>query len=211
MFTGIIRSKGVITDIQGDTDLKVLKISAPGFIENKKIGDSIAVDGACLTVKSIDKDIFTVEIMPETMMKTTVNLYIKDATVNLEDSLKMGDTIEGHFVSGHVDFTGEVVKIITGKSTVDLIISIPEEFYKFFAIKGSVTVNGVSLTISGLIEGQFKVSVIPETIKNTNLGNIKKNTRVNVEVDMISRYLNSLLESKERQISHDFLKERGFI
>ena len=134
MFTGIIRSKGVITDIKGDADLKVLKISAPGFIENKKVGDSIAVDGTCLTVKSLEKDKFAVEIMPETMTKTTVNDYIKGTTVNLEDSLKMGDTIEGHFVSGHIDFTGEVVKVINGKSTVDLIISIPEKWISWLPL-----------------------------------------------------------------------------
>ncbi len=211
MFNGIIRDTGHIEKIEGDEKLKTIAISCPNFLKKKKTGDSIAVDGACLTVKHIDGDIFFAEIMPETMAKTIVNNYKAGDIVNLEQPLKIGDFLDGHYVSGHVDFTAQIMQTIKSGSAIDLTIKIPAEFKKYFALKGSVTVNGVSLTISQLQTDSFIVSLIPQTAQNTNLGKLLKNNFVNIEIDIFSRYLESLLNNKEQQITYEFLRERNFI
>jgi riboflavin synthase len=207
MFTGIIQSTGIVKNLTKNGKVLLLEIETiPSILKNKKVGDSIAVDGVCVSITDFSKGRFSAEIMSETQNKTIIKNYKKGDTVNLENPLKIGDTLDGHFVQGHVDFVGSVIKV--GE---EIEIRIPEEMNKFFALKGSVTINGVSLTISDLSNSSFTVSLIPTTLQKTNLDVLKKGDNVNIEVDILSRYLESLLNQKEKEISRDFLKERGFI
>ncbi len=211
MFNGIIRNQGKIIKTGGNADLKTLQISYPSPNPQMREGDSIAVDGVCLTVKEFDADTFTVEVMPETLGRTIIESYQPEHIVNLESPLKVGDNLDGHFLSGHVDYTGKVIETETLAKTKNIKIDIPESYRKYFAIKGSVAVNGVSLTVSSLDTGLFTVSIIPLTLADTNLASLKKDDRVNIEIDIFSRYLDSLMENKENQITYSFLRERNFI
>jgi riboflavin synthase len=194
---------------------------------SQKIGDSIAVDGVCLTITAIKDDTFTVQAIPETLNKTIIKNYRAGTIVNLERPLKLQDELHGHLVQGHVDFAGkvtatalatakprltqaEVTSSLPGDSKI-LAITFPPEYAKFFALKGSVTMNGVSLTISSLHEDSFEVSLIPQTINTTNLGTLVPGQEVNIEVDLLARYLDRLLQDKAQQINYEFLQERGFI
>jgi riboflavin synthase len=198
MFTGIIKKVGVIKKI--DPPASALSasnwragkqrksvnfiIEAKGFLAGVKIGDSISCDGVCLTVIGKNKDKFKVELMPETLRATKFKNSKVGNLVNLEF----------HFVIGHVDGVGVVRKIINENKYINLIINVPKKIVKYLAPKGSITVNGVSLTISGVGADWFKVSLITHTLENTNLSKLKTGDKVNIEVDMIARYLENLLK-----------------
>lgn len=154
---------------------------------------------------------FITEAIPETLQKTIIKNYHQGTKVNLETSLKAGDSLDGHFVSGHVDFTAPIQSIRKEENTRDISIAIPPAMRKFFALKGSVTLNGVSLTISDIDQKSVTVSLIPETLRKTNLAELNEEDPVNVEIDLIARYLDSLLQGKEKEASYEFLKERGFL
>jgi riboflavin synthase len=190
MFTGIIQKTGKVKSVESKNGLKVISIT--GSFGKKKTGDSVAIDGCCLTITSCTKNLFKVEAIPETLQKTIINGYRKGTVVNLEDPLRIGDSLDGHFVQGHVDFSGTIQESASEKGTKTLKVSFPKDMAKFFALKGSVTVNGVSLTISKIHKTAFEVSLIPQTLKTTNLSSLKKGGKVNIEVDIIARYLNSL-------------------
>ncbi|MFA6528286.1 MAG: riboflavin synthase [Candidatus Gracilibacteria bacterium] len=196
MFTGIIRSIGIVQSFLGDN----LKISHALKLNP---GDSVSVNGVCLTAK----DDLSFDLMEETLNKTNLGLIKKGCRVNLESALEFNGKVDGHLVSGHVDFVGEVLNF----EKCVLRVNFPESYSKFFAIKGSVAVNGVSLTISGLGSDYFEVSLVDFTLKNTNLGEVKKGDEVNIEVDMIARYLDRLLEAQAGETKYEWLKERNFI
>ena len=223
MFTGIIRQTGKIADITKKEGLTELTIEAPEIASTRQIGDSVAVDGVCLTVTAlgnnstsravtaIESSQFTVQAIPETLARTIIKQYKENTLVNLETPMKLGDELHGHLVQGHVDFTGTVTGIKAEGNSKKLEITFPPDYAKFFALKGSVTVNGTSLTISNLHKNSFEVSLIPETLASTNLQNLAKGSPVNIEVDLIARYLNSLLDGKEKETTYNFLQERGFL
>ncbi len=192
MFTGIIRKTGKISKIEKRKGLIVLTVAAK--LTNKKPGDSIAVDGCCLTITSCTKFLFKTDVMPETIGKTIIGKYKKGTVVNLENPLRIGNSLDGHFVQGHIDFTGKILDVSSESDSKTISVSNPASMGKYLAMKGSVTLNGVSLTISRLREGSFSVSLIPKTLKTTNLGNLKKGRYVNVEIDLIARYLESLIK-----------------
>ncbi|EKD63556.1 MAG: riboflavin synthase subunit alpha [uncultured bacterium] len=188
MFTGIIREVGVVDSFAAGT----VRISHKIVLS---AGDSLAVNGVCLTVKNDS----SFDVMEETLKRTNLRLLKKGVKVNLEPAVAANGKIDGHFVSGHVDFVAEVLSLNKGV----LRVRFPLEYSKFFAIKGSVAINGVSLTISALGEDYFEVSLVSFTLKNTNLGEVAKNDKVNVEVDMIARYLNRLLEAQAGQTKYE--------
>lgn len=185
MFTGIIQEIGTVKSAAKNGGALTLEISALLSSKLKK-GDSVSVDGTCLTAVKHTKKSFTADIMPETIKKTIISSYKKGTKVNLELPLRLSDKIDGHFVLGHVDGIGKV----TGDS--DLKIAPPSSLLKFIAYKGSVSINGVSLTVSKKDKKSFQVSLIPMTLQKTNLGSLKKGNNVNIEVDMLCRYLDSL-------------------
>ncbi len=180
MFTGIIKSIGEVLEA-GNNLLRIehnLEVAA---------GDSVAVNGVCLTVN----DDFAFDVMDETLSCTNLGGLEVGDKVNLETGMELGDKIDGHLVSGHVDFVSEVI----GFDDEILRVSFPADYAKFFALKGSVAINGVSLTVSGLGEDWLEVSLVDFTLKNTNLGELKAGDKVNIEVDLIARYLERMISN----------------
>jgi riboflavin synthase len=210
MFTGIIKSNGIIASVKNESGSLVLCINGKTH-GTSKIGDSVSIDGCCLTITAIKGNVFSVNVMPETVKKTTIKYYKKGSFVNMEFPLKLNSGLDGHLVQGHIDFTGTVKSSKNSCGDAKLKITHPANMAKYIALKGSITVNGVSLTVSMLNDKDFEVSLIPQTLLATNLGLLKKGQKVNVEIDMISRYLESLLKEKSNTINHQFLKERGFL
>lgn len=201
MFTGIIREIGVIksktTPHNGVTTFT---------IGSKKLhprpGDSIAINGVCLTVAKKTPGTFTVEAITETLKRTNLGLLESGSKVNLEPALKVGDSLDGHIVSGHIDDTVKILAMRashgtrrssamnqTRKNDVKMTLQLPKNLSRFIAEKGSVTLNGVSLTVTATKQGAFTVALIPYTLKETNLGQLKTGSIINLEVDLIARYI----------------------
>ena len=198
MFTGIISGIGriVAVDALGADAAhgKRLTLAAPrGYLDDAGLGDSIALNGACMTVTSLDAaaDRFTIDISAESLAKTA---GLADAgAVNLEKALRANDRLGGHLVSGHVDAAGVVVKVECIGECVELVIRAPQSVVRYLAHKGSITVNGVSLTINRIEDHTFSVNLIPHTMAMTNLKELTPGMRVNLETDMLARYVARLL------------------
>lgn len=191
MFTGIIIKVGKIKKIENKRSKTYFTIEAKDFLKNVKVGDSISCDGACLTVIKKDKDKFRVELMRETLKVTKFNGARVGNSVNLELALRVGDRLDGHFVMGHVDGVGMVEEFVGN----DLIVKAPQKLTKYLVCKGSATINGVSLTVAGIVKNKLRISLIEHTLKNTNLSLLKKGDKVNIEIDMMARYLEKLLKN----------------
>ncbi len=206
MFTGIITYTGKIAAAPDINKCGKVTISVPAeFIQDIKFGDSIAVDGVCLTVIDFADDYFITEISPETVNKTTFNRLTPGYEVNLEKSLKFGDHIDGHLVSGHIDTVATVTNIEEISNNKKLVFSIHNSYLKFIAFKGSVCINGVSLTVNHVDMQQscFVVNVIPYSLEKTNLNDLQIGSRVNIEVDMLARYsVNYLANTKAEELTY---------
>lgn len=200
MFTGIISGQAVITAMPAEKFGRFeLEVSWPqGFLEQVKIGDSIAINGACLTVVAFSGNNFSVDVSPETMNRTNFSALELNQVLNLECALKLGDSLDGHLVQGHIDGVVIVADIISIQDNQKIICHFKEsKFIKYIAEKGSVTLNGVSLTVNDVNSKGFSVNIIPHTLKQTNLGNIKLGDELNLEIDLLSRYCINFLEHKE--------------
>ncbi len=194
MFTGIIKRVGKIKKIEDRNGRRYFTIEVRNFLKDVKVGASIATNGACLTVIAKKKNEFKAEVMPETLRVTNFrNAKIGDL-VNLELGLKANERIDGHFVLGHVDGVGVIENILSQGKNKELIIKPPRELMEYLACKGSVALDGVSLTISGCGKKFFKVSLISHTVEVTNFSKLKKRDKINIEVDMMARYLENLLK-----------------
>ena len=161
-----------------------------------KIGDSIAINGACLTVVKVTSGTFTVELSPESQKILAMENY-KDE-VHMEPAMMMGDRFEGHIVQGHVDCLGTVKSIKSNGNSVDFFISLPSEFSKYIIPKGSVTIDGVSLTVNEVLKDSFRLTIIPHTVKNTLFKNYKVGTKVNLETDMFARYIYNMFKKENK-------------
>jgi len=194
MFTGLIREIANVKSFVND----VLTIQAQ---YKPKIGDSIAINGACLTAVSISNDTFSVELSPESSKLLAIQNY--KGMVHIEPAMMMGDRFEGHVVQGHVDCIGEIVSINKSGNSSDFIVKIPKEYIKFVIAKGSITVDGVSLTVNDINvnENQFRLTIIPHTVNNTLFKNYKVKSLVNIETDMFARYVYNLLKKDNEQLS----------
>ncbi|MGM0435826.1 MAG: riboflavin synthase [Bacillota bacterium] len=213
MFTGIIEEKGTLTNVQSDQKSAKLTIQAEKVLKDTKIGDSIATNGVCLTVTDMTKSTFTVDVMFETLNSSTLSNLGKNDALNLERALRASDRLGGHMMSGHVDGIGTLVsKKDEGIATVFTFKTDPS-ITRYVTHKGSIGINGVSLTVVDVSETSFGVSVIPETKRETNLGDLNVGSTVNLEVDMIAKYVEKLLKPhKEKStITENFLKENGYI
>ncbi len=190
MFTGLIETVGTIRDLRTRGDYRVLSVAGT-FADDSPVvpGESIACDGACLTVASIDKGAFQVEASPETARRTILDSYTVGSRINLERALKAGGRLGGHFVSGHVDDTGVVAYVRPSGQSLELAVSFDRRFDKLVIDKGSIAINGVSLTVNAWRPGWFSVNLIPFTVKGTTLGFLQSGHRVNLEFDMIGKYL----------------------
>lgn len=212
MFTGIITGTGRITAVQalGDSSThgKRLTIACPQhYLDDVGLGDSIALNGACMTVTSLDaaQQQFTIDISAESLAKTA-GLGTQGSTINLEKALRANDRLGGHLVSGHVDGIGRVTHFAQVGESWELRILAPQSLAKYLAYKGSITVNGVSLTvnrIADLADGcEFSINLIPHTIENTALGSLQLGTLLNLEIDLIARYCERMLGSEKPLTAH---------
>ena len=213
MFTGIIREIGTTEKIMPQGATTRLRVRAPILSKESNIGDSICVDGTCLTVVDIAADRLSFDITDETLKKTTLSFIKERDRVNLEPSLKLKDGLSGHLVSGHIDEIGRIRKIDRYSGGVaEFTIALSERSQHFLVQKGSVAVDGISLTVNGIGRDSFIVSVIPHTLKATTIGAKRASHRVNVEFDMIGKYvLRNLSGLKGDSIDEIFLKENGFV
>lgn len=216
MFTGIIEETGTVRSIRGGNSGTVLDIEAEKVLEGTCTGDSIAVNGVCLTV-SPGKGHFTADAMPETLRRTSLGKLRPGAKVNLERAMPCGGRFGGHIVSGHVDTCGEIMSMTREGIAMLMRISVSPEILRYVAVKGSITVDGVSLTVAGTDEASLTVSLIPHTARNTTLGQLHPGSQVNLEVDMLARYVERLMscpsggkEKRDGGLSMDFLIENGF-
>lgn len=193
MFTGIVEAVGEIKQIRSLEEGISLSI-APGMLdlEAVKAGDSIAVNGVCLTVTAVAKDMFSVDVSRETL-DCTEGLDKPGGQVNLERALLLSDRLDGHLVSGHVDASGEVVKLEPAGESCTLAIKAPDALLKYIARKGSISVNGVSLTVNRIEGDELEINLIPHTLAVTTLKELKKGVKVNLEVDMLARYVERLM------------------
>ncbi|MDJ0793784.1 MAG: riboflavin synthase [Woeseiaceae bacterium] len=211
MFTGIIKAKGTISAMQkrgGDVRLSVRSDGLPWA--DYEIGESIAVNGVCLTAVALHEDGFDTDVSVETLDVTGLGKLDVGSSVNLEPSLSLGDRLGGHLVSGHVDCTGTVVSRTADARSIRFVIEIPEAYARYVAKKGSVSVDGVSLTVNEVSGNTFDMNIIPHTAEVTLFGEYAPGSVVNIEVDLLARYIERLLSKDYDGISIDFLKTHGY-
>ena len=198
MFTGIIQSKGSIKEIFSSSDGARLKINTNALdLSETKVGDSIAVDGVCLTVTELTESSFTADVSNETLTCTTFSALKQGKNVNLERSLRVNQGIDGHLVSGHVDGIGAVNSIEKDGDSVRIKIEVQGDIIKYIAKKGSICINGVSLTVNSIENNFFDVNIVPHTLSATTLGDLSLQSNVNIEIDQIARYVERLLSQNE--------------
>ena len=212
MFTGIIEEPGIREKVDRSREPAVFTFKADKILKGLKKGDSVSVNGACLTVIGAGKDNFSVEAIRETLKKTCLGDLREGEKVNLEGALVSGGKVSGHFVTGHVDGTGIIKSIKEGRGEILLEIKAAEEILDGIVLKGSVAVDGVSLTVAALDDGSFSVYVIPHTARATTLGSRKVGDKVNLETDILGKYAAKYgARSKPSNITKEFLREKGFI
>lgn len=189
MFTGIIQATGKITRLEITEKHAKLGISAAEIAkQNLPLGASVAVNGICLTVISWQNDEFTVDVMPETMKRTNLGKLTTGSLVNLEPSLSLNGKLDGHLVAGHVDTTAEIISRSENENAIELRFKVPHKYDPYLVEKGSVAIDGISLTVTMAQNDEFGVSLIPYTIANTTLAHYHVHDQVNLEMDMIGRY-----------------------
>jgi len=206
MFTGIVEEIGIVREVNPHC----LLIGAKEVLEGMRISDSIAVDGVCLTVTSLSSNAFNVDVMPETLRRTNLGELHYGDQVNLERALVVGGRLGGHLVLGHVDDIGEVVSVMPEEAARIMRISPPAKLMPYIASKGFIAVDGVSLTIAGLDDFSFTISLVAYTMEHTTLGNKRPGDKVNLEADIIAKYVERLRERSSQNLTLDFLKEYGF-
>ena len=212
MFTGIIEEVGQIQRI-GAGQLAVACHRVTGDVQ---IGDSIAVNGVCLTVTGFDKNHFTADVMPETIRRTEFRELKKGSPVNLERALTLASRLGGHIVSGHIDGTGEVISFTEEGNAILLKVAAGADLLRYIVEKGSVALDGISLTVAAVTEQDFTVSLIPHTREVTNLGSKKPDSPINIETDVLGKYVEKMLSASPAPgaasggLTRTFLMENGF-
>lgn len=215
MFTGIIEEVGQIAQIKKQGEFAILTVNAQKILSDVHLGDSIAVNGVCLTVTSFTKEQFTADVMSETLKRTSLGELSIGSPVNLERAMAANGRFGGHIVSGHIDGTGTVAEITPADNSTWYRIKTSPKLMRYIIEKGSITIDGISLTVVDCDENGFRVSIIPHTIKETNLGTKKIGSLVNLENDIVGKYIEQFLLKKEvenpaSKITADFLKNAGF-
>lgn len=207
MFTGIIEEIGEISSITKST----ITIKSKTVLEDAKLGDSIAVNGVCLTIVNLKKDEFTANVSEETFKITNFSELKSGDFVNLERALSLSSRLGGHIVTGHIDTVGEIVSIINKNEFYDLSIKFDKNFENYVVKKGSITINGISLTIADINNNSVSVAIIPHTFNNTILKTLKSKDSVNIEFDILAKYVEKNLSTKNNSITMNFLEENGFV
>lgn len=213
MFTGIVEELGRVVRLETVEDSARLTVEAPTVTQDVSLGDSVSVNGCCLTVTAVHGSTFTADLMAETLTRTTMGSQAPGDPVNLERALRAGDRLGGHIVQGHVDATAEVLDHHRGEHWDLLRIGLPQEIARYVAVKGSVALDGVSLTVVDVVDASdvapvpgagasLSVGLIPETLRRTTLGSRRPGERVNLEVDVLAKYAERLLGARPSQEGH---------
>lgn len=214
MFTGIVEEIGTVRSITKGSSSFILDISCKEVLRGSKEGDSIAVNGVCLTVTTLSPGGFTADIMPESVHRSNISLMTKGTAVNLERAMAADGRFGGHIVSGHVDGMGVIRDISEDVNAIWYTIEASPQILRYIVEKGSITIDGISLTVAYVDDGCFKVSIIPHTRKITNLGRRKSGDQVNLENDIIGKYVEKLMrpakEPAQSTITEEFLRSNGF-
>ncbi|MEI0748435.1 riboflavin synthase [Brachyspira pulli] len=213
MFTGIVEEIGTVKSVQS----KVITIEASKIFDDLHLGDSVAVNGTCLTVSSFDNKIFNADVTQETLNRTNLGSLKNGSKVNLERAMTLIGRFGGHIVSGHIDGVGSIKSMKKDDNSIILTIEVPKHLMKYIVEKGSVAVDGISLTVASLTDNTFSIAVIPHTLKETVLYYKKEGDKVNIENDVIGKYVERLLtfkednnEDKKSNITMEFLLKNGF-
>lgn len=194
MFTGLVEELGRVERVESGAERRRFWIGARAVLDDAKVGDSIACSGCCLTAVAVEPGRFAVEAVPETLRRTTLGEWREGTPVNLERAMRLGDRLGGHLVQGHVDAVGEVRASVPEGDGRRVTLAIPVELARYVAFKGSLAVDGVSLTVASLTDGGCEIAYIPHTLAMTSAGGYAPGTRVNLEVDLLARYLARMLE-----------------
>ena len=218
MFTGLIEGTGKLVKAEPRGKDMRLSIEASFELEGLQIGESVAVDGVCLTVVSWEGRTFTVDVSQETLSRTTIEQRRPGDEVNLERALRLGDRLGGHLVNGHVDSRGRVISRRKRGDSLVFEFEVEPELARYFIEKGSVAVNGISLTINRCDERSFEVNIVPHTARWTNINNLKAGDEVNIEVDVIGKYIEKFVRTTQEsdspsasEIDRDLLAKHGFL
>ena len=210
MFTGLIKEIGSIKSIKKLGDGSEITVSSKDVVKDAKVDDSIAVNGVCLTVVSVGNDFFTVQAVKESLDISTLSaLKIMDK-VNLEPAMKISDRLGGHIVQGHVDAKGKITKVINNINGTEFTIDYSKELKKYIVHKGSICIDGISLTIAEVTNSYFRLSIIPHTLKHTTAENWGIGREVNIETDIIGRYIENMLKNDDNGLTMDRLSELGY-
>ena len=211
MFSGIVEELGTVREVGAHN----ITVGAQTILEGTRVSDSIAVSGACLTVVRVDAASFTADVMPETLRRTRLGSLSPGDHVNLERAVTPSTRLGGHIVLGHVDDVGRVVSMVSEESATIMTIEAPADIMRYVATKGSVTVDGVSLTVAGLGESSFAVALVPYTCEQTTLGKARPGHPVNLEVDVLARYIERLqqgqAQGQSQGLTWELLQEHGFV
>ena len=211
MFTGIIEEIGSIKKIDRKGQGLQLMISCQEILEDMKIGDSISTNGVCLTVTSLGSNYYTTDVMPETVKLSTFSRMRTGESVNLERALALGDRFGGHMVSGHIDGTGEIIRKVKDSNATRLLIRCSEDMLRYTVIKGSITIDGISLTVASITNCEFEVSIIPQTKEDTTLLSKALGDYINIENDIVAKYIEKFTSTNKETITTDFLSKNGFM
>jgi riboflavin synthase len=212
VFSGIVKVKGrvrALTEQKGDRQIVIGTQAA--LLEHLEVGASIAVNGVCLTAIARTADSFTADVSRATLGVTTLGLLRIDSEVNLEPALKVGDPLDGHLVTGHVDGIGRVISLAPEARSVRLEIELPKGLARFVVHKGAIAVDGVSLTVNSVDTERFDVNVIPYTQATTVISGYVRGTPVNIEIDLIARYLERLAQPIKSSVTYEKLKRHGYV
>jgi riboflavin synthase len=217
LFTGIIEETGQVRSYRAKAPGAVISIEAPGIAASLKLGASIAVNGVCLTVIENNGRCFSCDLSAETLRRSTLDQVREGLAVNLERPLAVGDRLGGHIVQGHVDGIGKLLSAVPGGEGAEMEFAVPPDFERYLILKGSVAVDGISLTVAALKKGTFLVAVIPHTLRETNLHFLKVGDRVNLEADILAKYFERFFQlgligdgSQKTKLTVESLKEQGY-
>ena len=213
MFTGIIQAQGNIKEIRASNKGAVFVLNSNSLdLSDVSIGDSIAVNGVCLTVTQLDKNYFSSDVSQETLNCTTFSQLKKGQNINLEKSLRLNQGVDGHIVSGHIDGVGKITLIAIEGDSTRMKIKVDDNLVKYIAKKGSICINGVSLTVNEIDGNFFDVNIVPHTFSVTTLDELKVNSQVNIEIDIIARHIEQLLNQKTGgRIDKALLIKNGYL
>ncbi|TKD69907.1 riboflavin synthase [Pseudalkalibacillus hwajinpoensis] len=216
MFTGIVEEIGRVESVQQAGESIVMQIAASTVLKDVHLGDSISINGVCLTVTSFTNSTFTVDIMPETFKSTALRHLGPNSSINLERAMAANGRFGGHFVSGHVDGVGEITRVEKVENAVYYDISISRDLIIYFVEKGSVSIDGTSLTVFGIGDHSLTISLIPHTVEETVLGRKRVGDLVNIECDMLGKYIMQYLDQRNgskpepASLGSQFYEEHGF-